>query len=262
MSLAIITVTLNNLTALQRTLASVAAQSAAPDEHWIVDGGSTDGTREFLASLPPCPGRRVLSEKDAGIYDAMNKGVALATSGFVWFLNAGDTCADPAVISDINRALRDHPDIDGLYGKVWRKNVHGLRSVGGPVRARDFGLEMPVCHQALVYRRSRLVAETYPTSYRFISDWIVTKRLFEAGACFRYLDRHLCVYDLSGVSSRSRFAIIREKLNYTRGPGRRIHILAGCGARACALWLAEKTGVHGLLKKKQHSRPRADSPGG
>ena len=99
MTLAIITITRNDLAGLRRTLASVEAQTTPPAEHWIIDGASTDGTREFLAALPPHPARHVVSEPDNGIYDAMNKGVARASADYVWFLNSGDACADSTIVS-------------------------------------------------------------------------------------------------------------------------------------------------------------------
>ncbi len=253
MTLAIVTITRNDLAGLRRTLASVEAQTTPPDEHWIIDGASTDGTREFLASLPPRPGRHILSEPDAGIYDAMNKGVARASSDFVWFLNSGDICADIHVIADLSAALRARPRLDILYGKVFRQNRHGLRSVGGPVTARDFRVQMPVCHQALIYRRARLVAHPYPTGYRLISDWIVTRRLFASGAPVAYLDRHLAVFDLSGLSSSALFTMLREKLRHDRHPLARLRILLVAGSHAVALWLAHRTGLHSLVKKRQHT---------
>ncbi|MCU0792490.1 MAG: glycosyltransferase [Opitutaceae bacterium] len=252
MSLAIVTITRNDLAGLRRTLASVAAQTTAPDEHWIIDGASTDGTREFLATLPPRPGLRILSEPDAGIYDAMNKGVARAAADYVWFLNSGDSCASPDIVATLVAALRSPSPVDVLYGKVLRSNRHGLRSVGGPVRARDFRVQMPVCHQAIVYRRAVLLAHPYPTEFRLISDWIVTRRLFASGASTRYLDRDFAIYDLAGRSSLHRFAILREKLRHDRRPLDRLHIVLVAGTHATALWLAHRTGLYDFHKRRQH----------
>jgi putative colanic acid biosynthesis glycosyltransferase len=253
MTLAIVTITRNDLAGLRRTLASVEAQTTPADEHWIIDGASTDGSREYLISLPPHAHRHFVSEPDTGIYDAMNKGVARATTNYVWFLNSGDTCADAGVLADLTDVLRAKPHLCALYGKVWRKNHHGFRSTGGPVTARAFRVQMPVCHQALIYRRDYLLAHPYPTDYRLISDWIVTRQLFESDAPVAYLDRHLAVFDLTGVSSRLLFAVVREKLHHTTHCCDRLLILLIAVPHAAALWLAHRTGLYALLKKRQHS---------
>jgi len=255
-TLAIVTITRNDLAGLRRTLASVEAQTTPPDDHWIIDGASTDGTREYLDSLPHSPNRHFISESDRGIYDAMNKGVSKASTDFVWFLNSGDTCADAAVVAELGEALGARPGLAALYGKIWRQNSHGLRSVGGPVLARDFRVQMPVCHQALVYRRAHLLAHPYPTHYRLISDWIVTRDLFASGAAVAYLDRHLAIYDLNGVSSHSHWAVLREKLNHDRRLLKRLHILLVAGTYASALWLAHRTVLYSIIKKRQHT-PRS-----
>jgi glycosyltransferase involved in cell wall biosynthesis len=253
MSLAIITITRNDLSGLCRTVASIEAQTTPPTEHWIIDGASADGTRDYLAALPIHPSRHIVSEPDSGIYDAMNKGVARASADFVWFLNSGDTCADPAVVADLLAALRARPDLDALYGKSLRQNRHGLRSIGGPVTARDFRVQMPVCHQAIIYRRTALVDHPYSTDYRLISDWIVTRQLFESDAPVAYLDRHLAVFDLTGVSSRLLFAVVREKLHHNTHCCDRLLILLIAVPHAAALWIAHRTGLYALLKKRQHS---------
>lgn len=253
MSLTIITITRNDLAGLRLTLASVETQTTQPDEHWIIDGASTDGTPGYLASLPAHAGRHFSSEPDTGIYDAMNKGVSRATTDFVWFLNSGDTCADTAVVTDLMAALHARPHLCALYGKIWRKNHLGFRSVGGPVTARAFRVQMPVCHQALIYNRHYLLAHPYPTTYRLISDWIITRQLFESGVPVAYLDRHLAVFDLTGVSSRLLFAMVGEKLHHATRRRDRLLILLIAVPHAAALWFAHRTGLYTLVKKHQYS---------
>lgn len=254
MTLAVVTVTLNNLHGIRQTVESLDAQSSPPDQHWIIDGGSTDGTLEYLAALPTRPGRRFLSESDNGIFDAMNKGTALATADFIWFLNAGDTCAGTSAIARIRATLATPAATDGLYAKVWFKSSYGLRSVGGPVKPDAFRSQMPVCHQGIIYSRAALLANPYPAGFRLISDWIVTRSLFERGARFAYLDEHIAVYDLGGVSSRSHFAIVREKIRYETRLAAKLRIAIVCGVRAGALHLSKITGLHHVYKRRQHAR--------
>jgi glycosyltransferase involved in cell wall biosynthesis len=256
MSIAIVTITLNNLAGLRRTLASVEAQTTPPDEHWIIDGGSTDGTREFLQNLPPRPGRHFVSEPDRGIYDAMNKGVALAASDFVWFLNAGDACADERVVADLGAALRSHPGLDGLYGKVWCESAYGRRSVGRPVGPKDFRTRMAVGHPAILYRRLMLVDTPYPTQYRIISDWVLTRSLFDRGARFTFIDRHFAIYDMGGISSRAHFRLLREQLRHEPGWIGKLLLLVVCGGRYTRLWLSKKLGIYHLYKLYEHRGQR------
>ena len=256
MTIAIVTITLNNLAGLRRTLASVETQTTPPDEHWIIDGGSTDGTREFLQSLPPRPGRHFVSEPDHGIYDAMNKGVALAASDFVWFLNAGDACADERVVADLGAALRLHPGLDGLYGKVWCESAYGRRSVGRPVGPEDFRTRMAVGHPAILYRRRMLVETPYPTQYRIISDWVLTRSLFDRGARFTFIDRHFAIYDMGGISSRAHFRLLREQLRHEPGRIGKLRLLIVCGGRYTRLWLAKKVGIYHLYKLYEHRGQR------
>lgn len=116
MKISIITVCYNAAGTLVDTLDSVAAQTYADIEHVVVDGGSTDGTVELVKNH----GQRVsnwVSEPDRGIYDAMNKGVAMATGDVVGILNADDVYADDAVLTQVADVFAD-PAIDACYADL------------------------------------------------------------------------------------------------------------------------------------------------
>jgi glycosyltransferase involved in cell wall biosynthesis len=97
----LITIAYNDLNGLRRVVASVDEQNNRDLEHVIVDGGSTDGTSEYLESLRGTPWRRWSSEPDGGIYDAMNKGISRSSGRLVMMLNAGDCLAGPESLSRI-----------------------------------------------------------------------------------------------------------------------------------------------------------------
>ena len=105
MLFSVITVCRNNLNELILTHASLSGQNC-PDYEWIViDGGSTDGTKEWLeGNHDPA---RWISENDAGIYDAMNKGAAMANGDYLVFMNSGDEFYDPNVLSKIELVIRE-----------------------------------------------------------------------------------------------------------------------------------------------------------
>ena len=115
MTLSIITINYNNAEGLRKTLASVASQTYAEIEHIIIDGGSTDNSveviREYESSLALSPHRLIafrlkwVSEKDNGIYNAMNKGIRMATGDYIQILNSGDILAAPNVTARMMAAL-------------------------------------------------------------------------------------------------------------------------------------------------------------
>ena len=117
MKISIITVTFNSSSVINNCLDSVKAQKYDNIEHIIIDGGSTDGTlllleskREQLAAL--------VSEPDKGIYDAMNKGIKIATGDIIGFLNSDDFYASNEIVSKVARVFKDKPSVDACYADL------------------------------------------------------------------------------------------------------------------------------------------------
>lgn len=175
----IITVVYNNAPLLKRTMASVFALSWPHYEYLIVDGGSTDGTRELIES----EAHRLAwwcSEKDDGIYPAMNKGLAAATGDYVWFLNAGDEAHSPNILETVF-AVAEAADI--YYGdtefitqnrqSMGRRSVVSTHPLPRHITWRDMRYGLVMCHQSILVRR-RLATEY---DVRFVCaadcDWII-----------------------------------------------------------------------------------------
>jgi glycosyltransferase len=114
----IITATRNSAATIAGCLASVRSQTL-PVEHIIIDGASTDGTLEIVSplTLHPSPFTRVISEPDRGIYDAMNKGIQLATGEVIGILNSDDMYAGPEVLAKV-AALFEDPSVEACYGDL------------------------------------------------------------------------------------------------------------------------------------------------
>jgi glycosyltransferase involved in cell wall biosynthesis len=160
-SVSIITVVFNARDLLQGTMASVFEQSWPHIEYIVVDGGSSDGTAELIRAQA---GRisRWVSEPDKGLYDAMNKGLRMATGDFVWFLNAGDRLFAPDTVERV--MLQCTPQTDVLYGEVMlvddQRRHLGTRSeltaqkLPDRLHWKSLRLGMVVCHQAILVRRS------------------------------------------------------------------------------------------------------------
>lgn len=119
MKISIITATWNSSATLRYTMRSVLSQSYPNIEHIIVDGGSTDSTMEIVHELEPeYQGKlRYISGKDKGIYDAMNKGIAMATGDIIGILNSDDFYTSDIVLSTVASAFEDG-NIDAVYGDI------------------------------------------------------------------------------------------------------------------------------------------------
>jgi glycosyltransferase involved in cell wall biosynthesis len=172
----VITVCFNDAENLQATIASVLRQSYPNIEFIIVDGGSRDSTVEVIRRHEGRVSKWV-SEKDAGIYDAMNKGLRLATGDYLIFMNAGDAFhADDAVESAMDRIIQEWEKPLVVYGSAaifgkdgsFLKELHPLRFVKKNLNM--FGTRT-VCHQSVFV--ARVVAPEYDTSFKFKAelDW-------------------------------------------------------------------------------------------
>lgn len=116
MKISIVTVSYNSAATIVDTLYSVALQTHPDLEHVIVDGGSKDATLQMVHAHG-IANRKMVSEPDRGIYDAMNKGLSMATGEIVGFLNSDDIYADPKALERVAQAFRD-PNIDVVYGDI------------------------------------------------------------------------------------------------------------------------------------------------
>jgi glycosyltransferase involved in cell wall biosynthesis len=221
--LSLITVTYNAEAVLERTLRSVQRQTGRDGvELIVVDGASTDGTLELVQRYPDVVTRWV-SEPDRGIYDAMNKGLSLATGEYVWFLNAGDELYDETTLQTFFGKLGEAADVyygDALFVRDDGSAI-GLRSEVTPHRLparatwRDFSHGMVICHQSFVARRSLAPAFRLDHPYSADIDWEIrclkaARRVVNLGVPLsRYLVGGFSVQHLR-ASLLDRFAILRE----------------------------------------------------
>lgn len=172
----VITITYNAEKVLEKTIQSVEKQRQHyPNiEYIIIDGASNDRTMEIVKRYHATMAR-VISEKDNGLYDAMNKGISLATGDYLCFLNAGDIFHEENTIDKVVRTLdgSEFPDI--IYGETAIVNKDGeflyMRRLKAPssLNWKSFRNGMLVCHQAFYVKRE--LAEPYNLKYRFSSDF-------------------------------------------------------------------------------------------
>jgi glycosyltransferase involved in cell wall biosynthesis len=175
-TLSIITVVYNNVRDIERTMLSVLNQSYAHIEYIVVDGASNDGTLEIIQRYQDRLSK-VLSEKDAGIYDAMNKGLALASGDYVLFMNSGDELYGPDTVETV---FATAPNADIYYGETemfneaWQSIGKRRHSVPEKFTWKSFRFGMTISHQAIYIRRS--LTEPYDRKYQLSADidWILT----------------------------------------------------------------------------------------
>lgn len=148
MKITVITVSYNSAATIRETIDSVLGQDYPDIEYIIVDGKSTDRTQEIVSSY----GNRIakfVSEKDAGLYDAMNKGISMATGEVIGILNSDDLYADSTVVSRVVNAFQTQP-IDVLYGDLYyfktgapEKSVRRYEGGKFSLRRVSYGLMPP-----------------------------------------------------------------------------------------------------------------------
>lgn len=173
--LTVITIVFNNVTDIERTMLSVFNQTYSNIEYIIIDGKSTDGTVQLLENYRERLSHFV-SEPDRGIYDAMNKGLALAKGDYVLFMNSGDEIYSPETVA---RVFSSEPDADIYYGETEMYNQNweslGQRRHRAPETFSwlSFQYGMSVSHQAIYVKRT--IAEPFDTRYQLSSDidWII-----------------------------------------------------------------------------------------
>ena len=170
----IITITYNAATVIEPTLQSVLAQTYTNYEYLLIDGGSKDDT-VTKAKASGIEFAQIVSEPDNGLYDAMNKGMALATGDYLCFLNAGDAFYAPDTLQTIaNVAMAEETLPDVLYGETAEvdeaRNFVRMRRLQAPEHLtwRSFKSGMMVCHQAFYAKRE--IAPMYDLKYRLSSD--------------------------------------------------------------------------------------------
>lgn len=205
MLISVITPTYNSAATLQACIDSVAAQTHRPIEHIFVDGVSKDRTAEIVAAAQlKHPHIRFLSERDAGIYDAMNKGLSLARGDYVYFLGSDDTLYSPTVLAEMFAGM-SAPGDAVLYGnvKVTGGDIHGAKEGSLYDGAFTFGklLTRNICHQAIFYPRSLVsAAGPYNLKYPVAADWDYNLRAF-ALCPFEYKDVTVACYNATGLSN-------------------------------------------------------------
>lgn len=205
MKITVITVCYNAEKKIECTLRSVLAQKIEDLEYIVIDGNSTDGTMNILDRHMDDKRISIFSEKDFGVYNAMNRGIARASGDYVIFMNAGDYFYDENVLSNIYPYLIKNKEAI-FYGKIYRVNC--TRNMD---RIKDFSKiassplqgfmkrEMP-CHQGIVAPIDSLRNFYFNEKYKYAADFDWLIRCYKAGYKLKDTQCMICYYDNAGLT--------------------------------------------------------------
>jgi glycosyltransferase involved in cell wall biosynthesis len=200
----IIVPTLNAVTTLRVCLDSIARQTCRDFELVVVDGGSTDGTPDIANSFAPNLGARLQIHcgTDQGAYDAMNRGVGLATGTWLLFLGGDDELYEADTLARVAAFIGEHEPSDLIYGDVIPRSA-SFR-YGGAFDLDRLLFKGNICHQSIFYRRDLFESiGPYNLRYRVLADWDFNIRCFSNPALItRYIDLVVARYnDMGGLSN-------------------------------------------------------------
>ena len=212
----IITVTYNAGKVLEDTILSVISQTYRNVEYIIVDGGSKDNTLEIIGKYSKHINKMV-SEPDKGLYDAMNKGIRMATGDYLCFLNAGDKFHEKETLQQIAETLKDKDLPDVIYGETAIVDETGkflhMRRLSTPERLnwKSFKQGMLVCHQAFLAKRELALKYPYDMQYRFSADFDWCIRIMKEAKCLHNTRLTLIDYLNEGMTTRNHKASLKER---------------------------------------------------
>lgn len=212
MKLSIITISLNNRLGLQKTIDSVISQTYQEFEWIVIDGGSTDGSKELIEQYASSISYWV-SEPDKGIYNAQNKGIQAANGEYLLMLNAGDYLYDKDVLIHVVPLLTDKDLYVGneeRSGLVWNPDID---EIGGLCEL------MTVCNippqSTFIHKRFFATYGMYDEDKQILSDWwLFYNALILSKATIKKLPFIISVFDTTGISSTQTQLARAEKLNY------------------------------------------------
>ncbi|MEL1252650.1 glycosyltransferase family 2 protein [Flavobacterium sp. DGU38] len=199
--LSIITINYNNLDGLKRTVESVINQTWQEFEYIVIDGGSTDGSAEYIESQRDKIDYWV-SEPDKGIYNAMNKGIYKAKGEYVVFLNSGDFFLSSAILQDCYAIIRNG-NADVFYGQIKIDHHHKEKTIVYPdLLTLSYMKDMVINHQACFFKLTTLLEHNgYDEKYSLAADYHYYLKLYIKGKIFCPILFPTVKYDISGVSS-------------------------------------------------------------
>lgn len=221
MRLSIITINRNNAAGLEKTMQSVAAQTFREFEYIVVDGASTDNSVNVIkAHENDFAHLKWVSEPDSGIYNAMNKGIRMASGDYIQILNSGDCLATPDVTERMLKALEEEDSPSILYGNMVKCFTDGRRLVDKCFAGQEItmlGMYTGTLNHDPAYICRDLFEKNgyYDESLKIVSDWKwYLQAIVFGGEKPKYVNMNVTLFDMTGISEnggQNRDLIDREK---------------------------------------------------
>ncbi len=218
----VITITLNDINGFRDTRTSIEEQSFRDFEWIVIDGASTDGTVAELRDTDSL-NLSYISEKDSGLYNAMNKGLMRSRGQYVIFMNSADCFAGPGVLESVRqRVLETDQSPAIVYGDAMEKTADSrlLLKKARAIEWLNYG--MHTHHQAIFYSREALGNIRFDESFRMAADYDLTCRVYRKGGGFLSIDLPICIFSRGGQSQkmsqlgrRDNWRVQRDVLGHT-----------------------------------------------
>ena len=213
-SLSVVTISLNSASTIEKAIVSVQDQTYDNIEHIIIDGGSNDGTVELINKrIRQCD--KIVSEPDRGIFDAMNKGIALSGGEILFFLNSDDYFFDRYVVSDVIKKFEQNPDIDIVFGdQVFDHGRFKTYKVQDFPINREQLARTTIQHQTIFAKKGVfLKSNGFSIDYPICGDYNWVLKVFLTLSCsHEYIKRYISVMATNGVSWTNDFETERIKI--------------------------------------------------
>ncbi|MDD2412204.1 MAG: glycosyltransferase family 2 protein [Bacteroidales bacterium] len=224
--ISIITVVYNSDKYLEKTILSIAKQNSTIVEYIIIDGGSKDDTINIIQKHKQHI-QKSISEPDNGLYDAMNKGLEMASGEYVWFINSGDKIYDTSTVESIAKIAQSQNFPDVIYGETIiideNEQEIGPRRLKVPKNLSWKSLidGLVICHQSFIVKRN--IAPKYNLKYKIAADydWILkclknSKNVYNSKLILsRYLDNGFSKNNIPKALSE-RFVIMIKNYGFIR----------------------------------------------
>jgi len=212
MKLSIITINLNNLYGLKKTIKSIVSQIFTDYEYIVIDGGSTDGSLKLIKENQ----NKIAfwkSQKDGGIYQALNQGIKKARGEYVIFLHSGDYFLD---LEALNRVFMTKSDADIVYADAQRVNstTKQIELYAQPNQlTKLFFYRYSLCHQSMFFKRSLFDKfGLYREDLKIVADWAFNLQLYLSKKCtWQHLATPIVYFDSEGISSKNINLLNKER---------------------------------------------------
>lgn len=209
--ISVVTVVYNDADHIEATIKSVLDQTYTNIEYIVIDGGSTDGTLALIKKYENAISY-FISEKDHGIYDAMNKGIKQASGDYILFMNSGDLFYDATVLSKM--ATHFSLNYDMIYGDVYvTYNGFGRHAKAGNLN--DIKKGMIFCHQSLLAKTTLLKNKPLNTSYTLAADYDFVMQNYHDGKSFFYSNEIIAKISAGGASDNN-IGVFRQYENISK----------------------------------------------